>query len=173
MPPFALLGAGPFVDVAVADGVVTLPRPFPQGGGESGGGDEIKSAAITTDDILTVTTVIQVPTTIPNPLLSPPGDARDAPPVRAGNTHTLLLMTMLTSDTNSARGCDHASEELQGARQLVGHPPPPPAVVVDGAAQHGGGRPTAFANAALATLLPRPGPASLLPSPMRPQHGHI
>ncbi len=167
VPPAASSGRGPSVAVARGGGVVVPPVTSV---GVDGSGDE-HSAAPTTKPFDAVTAVPIHPSTTSPLITSLIHDTSDAPVVHDCNTPALLPMTMLTSHTNSTRGRDHASEGLQGARQLVGHPPPPPTVVVDRAAQHGGGRPTASANAALATMLPRPGPASLLPPSLRPQQG--
>ncbi len=51
--------------------------------------------------------------------------------------------------------------------------PPPPTVVEGRAAMHGGGRPTAHATEGMTTVLPRPGPASLLSTSPRPQPGRV
>ncbi len=165
VPTAASIGSSPFV---ARDGGVVVPPSTSVG--DNGGGDE-DAAAPTTRPIDAVTAASSLPSTTCPVIPSPVHDIRSAPIVHNSNTHALLPMTMFASQLSSARGRDHSSEGLQGVRQYVGHPPPPPTVAVDRAAQRGVGRTTAFANTALATTLPRPGPASLLPPSWQPQQG--
>ncbi len=168
VPPSASLGSRPYVEVAHGSGVV----PLPTSGGDGGGGDD-RAAATTTMPSDAVTTFIGLAFTTPPMTVPLPHDASDIPLVRAGILPALLPMMLDISRTFSISGRGHASEGLQRARQLVGHPPPPPAVVVDRAARHGGDRPAVFANTALATVPPRPGSPGLLPPSLQPQRGRI
>ncbi len=169
LPPSASCGRGPLVALASGSGVV----PFPTSGGGDGGGDD-HAAAITTPLSNAITTSTEHASTTLPLIILPRHNSDDAPLVRAGITPALLPMVIrIVSSSISISGRDHASEGLRGDRQLVGHSPPLPAAAVDRAARHGGGRPSAFANTALATVPPRPGPASLLPSSLQPQRGRI
>ncbi len=162
-----LMPVPPFVEVAHGGGVV----PPPTSGGADGGGDE-RAAAATKLPLNAVTTINGHASTIPPMTISSSRDVDNARILRAGMTPTLLPMVMMdVSLTFSTSGRGHTSEGLQGDRQLGDHSLPPPTAVVARAARHGGGRPSAFANTALATVPPRPGPASLLPSSLRPQRG--
>ncbi len=172
MPPSAVLGVSPIVVVAVARDVVIVSCSLPMGEGDNGGGDEGMSAAATTYDSAAITTSVQVPLTTPHPLFPLPGDAHRSPLVRAGNAPALLPMAMIMiSRSNSRSGRGRASGGPRGARQLVDHSLPPPAVVVVRAARHSSDRPSILTSTSLVAVPPRPGPASLLPSSLRPQPG--
>ncbi len=146
-------------------------------GGASGGEntlDEGNAAATTTTHNLSTTApmiIVPVPTTI----LHPPSSSRhhgDATEMVVDVTPALLpIMVMVSSHSSSGCGCGRSSEGPQRSRRCPVHPLPPPTVVEDRAAWHGGDRPAIFVNATLTTMPPRPGPASLLTSSLRPQQG--
>ncbi len=96
-----------------------------------------------------------------------------APVVILDVTHTLLQMVMVGSATSSSGGRGRTSEGPRGDRRYLAHSPPPSAVTVERAARHGIGRPSALVSTALTATPPRPGPASLLASSIRPQQGRI
>jgi hypothetical protein len=75
------------------------------------------------------------------------------------------------NSTSTASGRDRHSGEPQGTRQLGGRSPPPTTVRADGAALRHVGRPAAWAIALATVTLPRPAPAGLLSSSVRPQPG--
>ncbi len=175
VPPSASGGGCAIVRVAVARGVVVF-EPFPTtGGGVDGGGDEVGAAAATTSQIEAITNILPIIPTIPFPPIILPSDANQPPIVRANIAHTLLPMAMIViaSHTISSGGRGRPSGGPRGARHFVDHSLPPPTVVVDRAAWHGSDRPSVFANTTLVAVPPRPGPASLLSSSMRPQPGRI
>ncbi len=164
----------PFVEVAMASGVVKDEPSPTTGGGVDGREDDVGAAAVTTVNPDTITTFIQIIPTTPAPPSSHPRDADGAPLVHANGAPALLPMPMIvTANCSSTGGRGHPSGGPRRARQFVDHSPPPPTVVVDRAAWRSGGRPTAYANTSLVAAPPRPGPASLLSSSKWPQPGHI
>ncbi len=158
VPLPASTGSGAFV--AVAHGNVV---PWPTSGGESGGGDEAAAAATTHPIDIISTTTAHASTTM-SQIPSPISDAGGTPLVHAGANPALLPIVIPTapSRSNSIGGRGRPSEGPRRARHFVARSLPPPTVVADRAARYGSDRPSVVASAALASVPPRPGPASLL-----------
>ncbi len=177
LPTAASLGGGPVV-VAVVHGCVNALPPT-SGGGSGARGirvrDDTTAAASTTGSSLAITTTIIIPSfpTTSRSLVTSfllPGDAHA---VTIDGSRTLLPMVMVNSGSSSVCGRGRTSGGPRRDRRFLAHSPPPSAATVERAARHGIGRPSAFVNAALTTMPPRPGPASLLASSMQPQQGRI
>ncbi len=175
VPPRASRSASPLVDVALADGVTSVPTVPPLGGGVGVGGDEEASAA-TTHDLETITAIVRFPTMTPPAVLPPPGTAAYGLIVCAGSSPALLPMAMMDDDasvSDSNGGRNRLSRFTLGITCIAGCSLPPPTAVEGRAALLSDSRPAAGANRRVVTVHPRPGPASLLTSLPRPQPGRV
>ncbi len=166
--------------VVVAVGLVAADLWLGTSGGASDGGirDE-EAAAVTTSPAASVITLAR-PFTTPSSSRLLGSSASGVMPIdnRDGTAmvdESSLLPMMISRMINggSRRGCGDLSGIPLGVRRIVDHFQHPPSAVGSWSAWRGGGRPTAFAKIRLAATPPRPGPASLLPPSMWPQHGHI
>ncbi len=190
-PSLASLGGSPNV-AAVWGGVFVADSPFPStNDGDGGCGiHEGVAAATTTRAVMTVTTSAFALPTIPFPhvahpdrgildvwliLLLPtmPIDYNGIADISDGSSLLLPRATPISSHiSNSIVGRRvRKSGEPRRTRHFRGRSPPLPTVAADGAAWRPVGCPAASADSLARVAPPRPAPAGLLSSSLRPQPG--
>ncbi len=160
-----------FVAMALAHGVIPIPAPRTGGGGGDSGAQVVRATATIIPFVVTVTN--SIPRSIPlAPYLQTHPGAGPPPAIILDGNPSLLPMILMISNSTSAGDRRCSSGGPLRDRRIRIHSPPLPTVAEVGVAWHGSDRPSALFDATSNATPPRPGPASLLSSSLRPQPGH-
>ncbi len=168
----------PLSPVSVAGDVVFLASMLGTSGSADGGGVQDEVAAAPTTTRAASVFIARSPTTpsIVRPFVSSSSwamliDNRDGA-IRVDSS-SLLQMVISLMDNFSMRGSGGVSGVALGVSRITAHIPHPPTAAGCRSARRSGGRPATSVKIHLTATPPRPAPASLLPSSMRPQRGRI
>ncbi len=176
--PAMVMTAALILPVWVAGGVVILALRLGTSDGVDGGGvrDEAAAASTTAPVASALTARSATTPSAVRPLVSSSAwailiDDRNGAMRIDGSS--LLQMVISLMDNVSMRGSGGVSGVALGVSRITAHIPHPPTAAGCRSARRSGGRPATSVKIHLTATPPRPAPASLLPSSMRPQRGRI